>query len=62
MTKPKKRNTVPFAMKIDAEVYARFRSYAEKLGQTYTICLERIITEYLDEKRFFVCKEEREKR
>ena len=52
MTKPKTRTTVPFAMKIDAEVYLRFRSYAEKLGQSYTVCLERIITEHLDLKGF----------
>jgi hypothetical protein len=54
MTKPKTRNTVPFAMKIDAEVYMRFRSYAEKLGQSYTVCLERIITEQLDQKGFSI--------
>ena len=52
MTKPKTRNTIPFAMKIDAEVYMRFRGYAEELGQSYTVCLERIITEYLDKRGF----------
>ena len=54
MTKPKTRNTVPFAMKIDAEVYMRFRAYAEVLGQSYTVCLERIITEQLDQKGFSI--------
>lgn len=57
MTKPKTRNTVPFAMKIDAEVYMKFRAYAEKLGQSYTVCLERIITEHLDSKGFSAAEE-----
>lgn len=39
-------------MKIATPVYKRFRAYAEKLGQSYTVCLERIITEHLDEKGF----------
>lgn len=51
MSKPTK-DYVPFSMKIDRRVNDRFRSYANKLGQTYTVCLERIIEEYLDQKGF----------
>ena len=38
-------------MKIDRRVNDRFRLYASKLGQSYTVCLERILTEYLDDKK-----------
>ena len=51
MARPTKENT-SFSMKIATPVYKRFRAYAEKLGQSYTVCLERIITEHLDEKCF----------
>lgn len=37
-------------MKIERKVYCRFRAYAEKVGQTYTTALERIIVEYIDAK------------
>lgn len=50
MSKTKTRDTKPFALKIDTRTYNRFRSYADKLGQSYTLCLERILNEYLDNK------------
>lgn len=52
MSKTKTRDTKPFAMKIDTKTYNRFRSYADELGQSYTLCLERIINEYLDKKNY----------
>lgn len=52
MVKKKNKDYVPFSIKMEADVYHRFRSYADKLGQTYTVCLERMITEYLDEKGY----------
>lgn len=58
MSKPTK-DYVPFSMKIDRNVYDRFRSYAEMLGQTYTVCLERMIKEYLDNKEFNIDAEEK---
>ena len=38
------------SFRLDAEVAFRFKAYADKLGQTYTLCLERILTEYLKDK------------
>lgn len=37
-------------MKLEKKTYQRFRAYADKMGQNYTVCLERIINGYLDEK------------
>lgn len=49
MARPCKEN-VAFSMKLEKKTYQRFRAYADKMGQNYTVCLERIINGYLDEK------------
>ena len=47
---PKKtKDSVPVSMRLDRNVYMRFRNYADEKGQSYTLCLERIINGYLDE-------------
>ena len=61
MARQKSKEYIPFSMKMEADVYHRFRSYADKLGQTYTVCLERMITEYLDDKGYECPKESEEK-
>ena len=61
MARQKSKEYIPFSMKMEADVYHRFRSYADKLGQTYTVCLERMITEYLDDKGYECPKESKEK-
>lgn len=61
MARQKSKEYIPFSMKMEADVYHRFRSYADKLGQTYTVCLERMITEYLDDKGYECPKEPEEK-
>lgn len=53
MSKPTK-DYVPFSMKIERNVNDRFRHYAEMMGQSYTTCLERMITEFLNDKGFEV--------
>ena len=53
MSKPTK-DYVPFSMKIERNVNDRFRPYAEMMGQSYTTCLERMITEFLNDKGFEV--------
>ena len=45
-----KKNQEAMSFRLDAEVASRFKAYADKLGQTYTLCLERILTEYLNDK------------
>ena len=45
-----KKNHEAMSFRLDAEVAFRFKAYADKLGQTYTLCLERILTEYLNDK------------
>lgn len=50
MGRPKTRETTPFTLRIDSKILKRFYAYADRLGQTKTTCLERMITEYLDDK------------
>ena len=35
-----KKNHEAMSFRLDAEVASRFKAYADKLGQTYTLCLE----------------------
>ena len=51
-----KKDWTTMSFRMDAKTADRLRAYAEKLGQNYTVCLERIINGYLDEKE----KKERE--
>ena len=46
----KKKETSTLNIHLDAQVAARFRNHAEQLGQSYTTCMERILTSYLDAK------------
>lgn len=45
-----KKDWTTMSFRMDAKTAERLRSYADKLGQNYTVCLERIINGYLDEK------------
>lgn len=45
-----KKDWTTMSFRMDAKTAERLRAYAEKLGQNYTVCLERIINGYLDEK------------
>lgn len=47
MGRPKK-NGQYLNLKINQDIYDRFSLYAEQMGQTKTIALERILTRYLD--------------
>ena len=40
-----KKNQEAMSFRLDAEVASRFKAYADKLVQTYILCLERILTE-----------------
>lgn len=37
---------------LSTPVYERFRAYAEYMGQSYTVAMERIIGSYLDQQGF----------
>ena len=45
-----KKHWTTMSFRMDTKTAERLRAYAEKLGQNYTVCLERIINGYLDEK------------
>lgn len=45
-----KKDWTTMSFRMDTKTADRLRTYAEKLGQNYTVCLERIINGYLDEK------------
>lgn len=44
-----KKNCVPVSFRMDIATRNRLHAYADKLGQNYTVCIERIINAYLDE-------------
>ncbi len=45
-----KKDYSTMSFRIETKTATRLRTYADKLGQNYTVCLERIINGYLDEK------------
>ncbi len=45
-----KKEVSTMSFRMEAKTAERLRTYADKLGQNYTVCLERIINSYLDEK------------
>ncbi len=45
-----KKDWTTMSFRMETKTAERLRAYAEKLGQNYTVCLERIINGYLDEK------------
>lgn len=45
-----KKDWVTMSFRMDAKTAERLRAYADKLGQNYTVCLERIINSYLNER------------
>lgn len=45
-----KKDWTTMSFRMDAKTAERLRAYADKLGQNYTVCLERIINGYLDAK------------
>lgn len=50
MADRKKKDVSTMSFRMEAKTAERLRAYADKLGQNYTVCLERIINGYLDEK------------
>lgn len=48
MGRPKKEGQY-LNLKINQDIYDRFSSYADEMGQTKTIALERILKKYLDD-------------
>lgn len=50
-----KKNVSTMSFRMEAKTAERLRTYADKLGQNYTVCLERIINGYLDEKEREEC-------
>ena len=48
MPRPKKEGQY-LNLKISQELYDRFSAYAEEMGQSKTIALERILKKHLDE-------------
>ena len=57
-----KKDWTTMSFRMDAKTADRLRAYAEKLGQNYTVCLERIINGYLNEKESEGNKEQNESR
>ncbi len=45
-----KKDWVTMSFRLDAKTAQRLRDHADKLGQSYTVALERIVNAYLDEK------------
>ena len=45
-----KKDWTTMSFRLDSKTAERLRAYADKLGQNYTVCLERIINGFLDEK------------
>ncbi len=45
-----KKDWTTMSFRMDAKTAQRLRNHAKKLGQNYTVALERIINGYLDEK------------
>lgn len=45
-----KKEVSTMSFRMEKKTSDRLRAYADKLGQNYTVCLERIINGYLDEK------------
>lgn len=52
-----KKDWTTMSFRMDAKTAERLRAYADKLGQNYTVCLERIINGFLDEKECEVREE-----
>lgn len=50
MSDKKKKEVSTMSFRMEKKTSDRLRAYADKLGQNYTVCLERIINGYLDEK------------
>lgn len=53
MTNPRhkdKKEVSTMSFRMEKKTADRLRKYADKLGQNYTVCLERIINGFLDEK------------
>lgn len=50
MADRKKKDVSTMSFRMEKKTSDRLRAYADKLGQNYTVCLERIINGYLDEK------------
>ena len=44
-----KKDAKVLNVKLDRNIYDRFESYADQLGQTKTTAIERILTKHLDE-------------
>ncbi len=44
-----KKDWVTMSFRLDAKTAQRLRDHADKLGQNYTVALERIINAYLDQ-------------
>lgn len=45
-----KKEVSTMSFRMEKKTAERLREYADKMGQNYTVCLERIINGYLDEK------------
>ena len=45
-----KKDWTTMSFRLDSKTAERLRAYADKHGQNYTVCLERIINGFLDEK------------
>ncbi len=44
-----KKDWTTMSFRMDSKTALRLRNHADKLGQSYTVALERIINAYLDE-------------
>lgn len=44
-----KKDSKPFSIKMDSDVYERLKTYCEKSGQSKTLAIERAVNMFIDD-------------